>query len=116
METVTVIYHYEDGTWWAEAPAVPGFASGAPTFDEMRVLTHEGVAFALEKEVSLDERFDGPALAARRATTSWSVSGFPAEIRTESGSDVPALSRPPQVVPHVTSLPDPSRSVASSSS
>lgn len=116
METVTVVYHYEDGTWWAEAPAVPGFVAGAPTFDEMRALTHDGVAFALEEEVSLDERFDWPALAARGATTSWSVSGCPTEIRTSSGSDVPALSRPPQVVPHVTSLPDLSRSVASSAS
>jgi predicted RNA binding protein YcfA (HicA-like mRNA interferase family) len=34
MATVTVVYHFEDGLWWAESPDVPEFSGGGDTFNE----------------------------------------------------------------------------------
>ena len=86
METVTAVYHFEDGSWWVEAPAVPEFVGGADTFDEARVRAREGLEFVLECEVDLDERFDDAAMAARRNSTSLHVSGFgPVEVRVSAG-------------------------------
>lgn len=69
METVTVVYHLEDGAWWVEAPSVPEFVGGGDTFEEARTQAQEGLAFTLEREVELDERFDDPAMQVRRATS-----------------------------------------------
>lgn len=65
MKTVTVVYHLEDGSWWAEADEVPGFVAGADTFEETRDRVHEGLEFDLEP-VEVDERFDEEATVARR--------------------------------------------------
>jgi predicted RNase H-like HicB family nuclease len=67
MRTLKVVYHYEDGSWWAEADEVPDFVAGAATFEETRTLTHEGLEFDLDEQVDLDERFDAAAFAARRS-------------------------------------------------
>lgn len=50
MRQITVIYHQESGTWWAESPNLPGFSSAADSLTELRRLTREGVSFALEGE------------------------------------------------------------------
>jgi predicted RNase H-like HicB family nuclease len=68
MRTLTVVFHYEDGSWWAETDEVPGFVAGASTFQEARTLAREGLEFEFDDEVELDERFDAAARA-RRATT-----------------------------------------------
>jgi len=69
MRTVTVVYHLEDGSWWAEADDVPGFVAGADTFDETRARVHEGLEFDLGEPVEVDERFDDEATVARRQMT-----------------------------------------------
>jgi predicted RNase H-like HicB family nuclease len=64
METVTVIYHCEDGTWWAEAPRVPGWTAAADSLNELTKLAEEGVRFALEREdVVVDNRLAARASA-----------------------------------------------------
>ncbi len=60
MRQVTVIYHYEDGTWWAESPT-PGletFVAGGGSLDETRRLAREGATFHLEDKVRLTELYD----------------------------------------------------------
>jgi len=69
MRTVAVVYHLEDGCWWAESDDVPGFVAGADTFDETRARVHEGLEFELGEPVEVDGRFDDAAMGARRQTT-----------------------------------------------
>jgi predicted RNase H-like HicB family nuclease len=69
MRTVTVIYHFEDGAWWAESTELPGFVAGAETFDETRNRVREGLEFDLGEPVEVDERFDNDALRERRQVT-----------------------------------------------
>ncbi|MEE6273543.1 type II toxin-antitoxin system HicB family antitoxin [Georgenia sp. MJ206] len=61
MALAHVVYHNEDGAWWAQSPTVPNFTAAASTLDELRELTREGIAFYLEDdEVELlEERADG---------------------------------------------------------
>lgn len=48
--TVHVIYHYEDGNWWANSPEVERWGAAAPEVDELVGLVLEGVPFALESD------------------------------------------------------------------
>jgi predicted RNase H-like HicB family nuclease len=47
---VTVIYHYEDGNWWADSPEVERWSAAAPDLDDLVRLATEGVAFALDSD------------------------------------------------------------------
>lgn len=60
MHTVTVVYHVENGTWWADSPD-PGlktFVAGSGTLDETRRLAAEGLEFFLTDRVTLIEVFE----------------------------------------------------------
>ncbi|NTW41770.1 MAG: type II toxin-antitoxin system HicB family antitoxin [Cellulomonadaceae bacterium] len=48
MADTTVIYHHEQGSWWAESPDVDGFTAVAGTFGELRALVREGLEFYLD--------------------------------------------------------------------
>ena len=50
MQTIRVIYHYEEGGWWAESPEIDRWKAIADTFPEVRRLAEEGVRFALDRE------------------------------------------------------------------
>lgn len=52
---IAVVFHYEDGKWWAEAPDVPDYVAWANTFDELRALVEEGLEFHLERPVEIAE-------------------------------------------------------------
>lgn len=52
---VSVVFHHEDGRWWAEAPDVPDYVAGANTLDELRALVKEGLEFRLERRVDIME-------------------------------------------------------------
>lgn len=54
MEPVRVIYHNEEGAWWAESPDVKGWTAIADTYDEIVKLVEDGIPFALEREVELE--------------------------------------------------------------
>jgi len=69
MRAVAVVYHLEDGYWWAEADDAAGFVAGADTFDETRARVREGLEFELGEPIEVDERFDDAAMGARRQTT-----------------------------------------------
>lgn len=50
---IAVVFHYEDGKWWAEAADVPDYVAWADTFDELRALVAEGLEFHLERPVEI---------------------------------------------------------------
>ena len=54
METVRVIYHHEVDDWWAESPDVEGWSAVADTYAEVAKLAEEGITFALDREVALE--------------------------------------------------------------
>jgi predicted RNase H-like HicB family nuclease len=54
MDPVRVIYHYEEGGWWAESPDIQGWTAAADTYEEIVKLVEEGVPFALEREVPIE--------------------------------------------------------------
>lgn len=66
METIRVIYHHEDGSWWAESPDVARWYAAGDTYAEVVKLAEEGIPFALEREDVELEHFvpAGEAVAA----------------------------------------------------
>lgn len=42
-----VIYHYEDGSWWAESPDVDRWYAAGDSYAEVAKLAKEGIPFAL---------------------------------------------------------------------
>jgi hypothetical protein len=49
VPTARVIYHYEDGSWWAESPEVPGWSATGATFAEVRGLAADGIPWSTER-------------------------------------------------------------------
>lgn len=47
MEIVRIIYHHEEGSWWAESPDVAGWYAAGDTYAEVLKLSKEGIPFAL---------------------------------------------------------------------
>jgi predicted RNase H-like HicB family nuclease len=87
MRTVTVVYHCEDGAWWADSPD-PGletFVAGADTLDETRRLAGEGLEFFVGDKVALIETLedgkpvDGPLVVNSVAID---TSGLSRDVRT----------------------------------
>lgn len=54
METVRVIYHHEADGWWAESPDVEGWSAAGASYAEVVKLAEEGIPFALEQPVELE--------------------------------------------------------------
>jgi predicted RNase H-like HicB family nuclease len=57
MHTIRVIYHRERDGWWAESPDVEGWSAAGATYDEVRALAEDGIAFALEDDDIAPEHF-----------------------------------------------------------
>lgn len=71
MSATQVIYHREDGVWWAESPDVEGFGASADTLEELRPLVRQGLAFYLEDDgIGLDERFPYAVVLSAQIETS----------------------------------------------
>ncbi len=45
--SVRVLYHHEPDGCWAESPDIAGWTVAGETFEEVRALVEDGVAFAL---------------------------------------------------------------------
>jgi predicted RNase H-like HicB family nuclease len=45
--TVRVLYHHEPEGWWAESPDIDGWSVTGESYEEVRRLVDDGVAFAL---------------------------------------------------------------------
>lgn len=57
METVRVIYHHEDGSWWAESPDVERWYAAGDSYAQVAKLAEEGIPFALERDDVVLEHF-----------------------------------------------------------
>lgn len=59
MIEARVVYHYEDGSWWADSEDAPGYYAGASNLEELRQLVREGLKFHFEEPVRVtDEVFE----------------------------------------------------------
>lgn len=52
---VTVVYHFEDGSWWADSDDAPGYYAGADTLEQLRQRVREGLEFHFEDSVDVSE-------------------------------------------------------------
>lgn len=99
MRRVQVTLHLEDGRWWAEAGEVPQFTAVADSLDELRGLTHEGLAFFLDEEeielsetVSIEQTHDMSYFQRLTAPRAW----YAEQVSTTVAfSTVPAGARAP---------------------
>jgi predicted RNase H-like HicB family nuclease len=57
METVRVIHHHEDGSWWAESPDVERWYAAGDSYAEVVKLAEEGIPFAIERDDVALEHF-----------------------------------------------------------
>ncbi|MFI7586253.1 type II toxin-antitoxin system HicB family antitoxin [Spongisporangium articulatum] len=48
MSVITMQYHHEGGSWWAESDDVPGFSALADSLAALRAEVREGLAFHFE--------------------------------------------------------------------
>ena len=96
--TITVVYHYEEGLWWSEAPEVPEFTGGGEAFEQARELTREGLALALKRPVALDERFDEAAITARRNSIQVRATG---SVLVQAGTVTWQVTDPMRVEPAI---------------
>lgn len=62
--TVKIVYHREDGTWWADSPDMPGFSAVSDTFAGTRRLAIEDIPFYFDGETpaSIDEYMENGAV------------------------------------------------------
>jgi predicted RNase H-like HicB family nuclease len=63
LRRVTINYHHEDGSWWAESNDAPGWIAAGETFDEVRQLAREGIRFFLDEDVLVTEAGDSAPIA-----------------------------------------------------
>ena len=63
MKKVKIIYHREDGIWWAESDDVPDFSAAADTFHDIRKLALDGIDFTLDgAPTSITEQMEDGSL------------------------------------------------------
>lgn len=55
MDVVHIVYHYEDGTWWAESVDLPGWTAVASTADDIRNQVREAIDFFIDRPVDVEE-------------------------------------------------------------
>ncbi len=54
METIRIIYHQDEGSWWAESPDLDRWSAAGETYDEVVKLAEEGVVFVLGHEAEIE--------------------------------------------------------------
>jgi predicted RNase H-like HicB family nuclease len=88
MHKVTVVYHCEDGGWWAESssPGLETFVAGGGSLEEAKRMAREGLEFHLGGQVKLTELFEPASVVTYLET----YSEFPVTV---SGGP-PAPGRP----------------------
>jgi len=99
VRKVNVVYHCEDGNWWADSPddGLETFVAGGRSFEETRRLAWEGLEFHLEEEVSLIEVLeDGAPVDAPGYMTARAVVALtgPGDILAKSSTSSRAVTVP----------------------
>ena len=49
VKSVKIVYHRDEGAWWADSPDMPGFSAVGDTFDDTRKLALEDIPFYFER-------------------------------------------------------------------
>jgi len=104
MRSITVTYHREDGSWWAESPEIEGFTAAGDSFTEVRELVTSGVPFYLDDDyVDIKEQLeDGAYIIGPRGFLASAVIGSSSGFKTHmtSGQGI-ASGQPGQSVSRV---------------
>lgn len=97
MKIAKIIYHEEDGTWWAESPQFPDFFAAGDSFDECRKLVSDGLRWSEDEDFALfhTRNSSDPASVPARIERV-SVSGFQGSLY---GGAMASASAPLPVVP-----------------
>jgi hypothetical protein len=69
-ERVRVIYHHEDGSWWAISPELPDIIAAGDSREEVQRLVEEGLAEEDYEVVHLGPE-EPPNTRLRQADASW---------------------------------------------
>ena len=65
MKRARIIYHEDVGSWWAESPDFPYTAVG-DTLEEVQALAREGLPWAAEEPLLLEESLASAAAEVAR--------------------------------------------------
>ena len=57
MKQVSVTHHKEDGTWWAEAEAAPGFSALADSLSDLRVFARDGLEEYFGESIEVEDNY-----------------------------------------------------------
>jgi len=97
MTVITVVYHREDGSWWAESEQMAGFSAVGDTFADVAGFVREGVARFVERPGSVllvEELDDGAVLIHNDAV----VTSSGALVQSAGNYGVPSTAEPMQDV------------------
>lgn len=98
VTSATVVYHHEDGTWWADSVDVPGFTVVERSLAALRTAVQSALPFFLDEPdvVVLEMNADGSVVRDLhvRSGLEWSDRGF--HIVTSPGTAQASV-----VVPHL---------------
>lgn len=63
VKSVKIVYHRDEGAWWADSPDMPGFSAVGDTFDDTRKLALEDIPFYFDgnRPDIVDERMENGA-------------------------------------------------------
>lgn len=63
VKSVKIVYHRDEGAWWADSPDMPGFSAVGDTFDDTRKLALENIPFYFDgnRPDIVDERMENGA-------------------------------------------------------
>lgn len=86
VKSVKIVYHRDEGAWWADSPDMPGFSAIGDTFDGTRKLALEGIPFYFDgnRPDIVDERMENGASLMPTPATTAPRGTFP-RIRVGSG-------------------------------
>lgn len=59
VTNATVVYHREDGMWWADSPDLDGYTAVGDSIGELQLLVHEGLPFYVGSDVLINEELEG---------------------------------------------------------
>ena len=55
MKSISIHYHVDRGSWWAESPELPGWTAAGDSFDEVRAQALTGAKHFAGEPVDISE-------------------------------------------------------------
>jgi predicted RNase H-like HicB family nuclease len=89
MRQITIDYHQEGSSWWADSADLPGFSVVAESFSDIQAMVADAADFYLDGEAhELTERLEGGALFGLPFVAAWT------DFAVRAGSGVGQASLP----------------------